>query len=120
MKPQLILLASVPAVEDLGGEDGKRMVLCGGELVVLASDYEILHDENERLRREASEWQNQAALAAEKTLANIRENERLRKALKDLLDDMGEDLLQRHHRDKYRVYQISPQAVEAAQAIISS
>jgi hypothetical protein len=50
MKPQLILLASVPAVEDLGGEDGKRMVLCGGELVVLASDYETLQAENARLR----------------------------------------------------------------------
>jgi len=39
-------------------------------------------------------------------------------ALRELLNDMGEDLAQRHHKDKYRVYQISPQTVLAARKAI--
>jgi hypothetical protein len=38
----------------------------------------------------------------------------LEAVLRDLLDDMGEDTNQRHHRDKYRAYQVSPQTVDAA------
>ena len=42
------------------------------------------------------------------------ERDRLRAALEDLLDEMAEDTGQRHHRDKYRVYQITPSVVEDA------
>jgi hypothetical protein len=38
----------------------------------------------------------------------------LEAALRDLLDDLSEDVGQRHHRDKYRVYQVGPQVIEAA------
>lgn len=39
-------------------------------------------------------------------------------ALRDLLDDLSEDVGQRHHRDKYRVYQVGPQTIEAARALL--
>jgi hypothetical protein len=45
--------------------------------------------------------------------------DRLRAALSDLLDNMAEDTGQRHYRDKYRTYQVSPVSVENARAAIS-
>jgi hypothetical protein len=43
----------------------------------------------------------------------------LEAALRDLLGDMGEDVNQRHHRDKYRVYQVSPETMTAARAVLT-
>lgn len=43
----------------------------------------------------------------------------LEAGLRDLLDDLSEDVGQRHHRDKYRVYQVGPQTIEAARKCLT-
>lgn len=53
-------------------------------------------------------------LHAQESAAKSLRIQELRDALKGLLDEMGEDVGQRHYRDKYRVYQIAPEAVRAA------
>jgi hypothetical protein len=45
------------------------------------------------------------------------ENAALRAVLRDLLDDMAEEV-SRHHRDKYRVYQITPETIDRARALL--
>jgi len=47
------------------------------------------------------------------------ERDALKAALQNLLDDMGEDVRQRHHMDKYRVYQISLGSVDAARLLLT-
>ena len=44
----------------------------------------------------------------------------LRTACQELLDDMAEDRAQRHPVDKYRVFQISPEAVEQVRAALAA
>ncbi len=52
--------------------------------------------------------------------ALLAEVEALDKRLRDLLDEMAEDASQRHSRDKYRVYQVSPEVVEEARAFLAA
>ncbi|MDE2098474.1 MAG: hypothetical protein KGL39_14570 [Patescibacteria group bacterium] len=52
--------------------------------------------------------------------ALIAEVEALTTMLRDLLDDMAEDVSQRHHSDKYRVYQVSPVVVEGARTFLAA
>lgn len=61
-----------------------------------------------------------AGQAAEAISALLDEVEALTRVLRDLLDDMAEDVSQRHHRDKYRVYQVSPEVVEEARAFLAA
>ena len=51
---------------------------------------------------------------------DLAEVEALDKRLRDLLDDMAEDVSQRHHRDKYRAYQVAPEVVEEARAFLAA
>jgi hypothetical protein len=44
----------------------------------------------------------------------------LEAALSGLLGDMAEDTGQRHHKDKYRVYQISPDVVAGAEKVLTA
>ncbi len=54
------------------------------------------------------------------TFVRASDYDKLAVALKDLLDDMVEDASQRHPRDKYGVYQISPDVVAAAHAALDA
>lgn len=79
----------------------------GSDGVVLAADYDALSAEL-------------AVLVKHPTMLGLaRRIAVLEAALRDLLDDMGEVTGERHHRDKYRVYQISPQTMTAARAVLT-
>ncbi len=72
-------------------------------MTVLASDYDRDLTDMRRQRDEATAREHL-----------------LRTACQELLDDMAEDVAQRHHAGKYCVYQISPEAVERVRAALAA
>ena len=84
----------------------------GSDGVVLAADYDALTRE----LAQCKEWHANWLKAEPQYIARVAA---LEAALRDLLDDVGEVTGERHHRDKYRVYQISPQTMTAARAVLT-
>jgi hypothetical protein len=71
------------------------------------AERDALAKENEALARNAARCQVMMDEANSRVDA-------LAKALRELVNDMAEDTSQRHHADKYRVYQVSPEAFRQA------
>ena len=113
-----------PIKMGVGGESGDECVLTD---VVLASDYDRdiadlwrkLSSAMKRVARLENELRVIGYAEPQKWDADLRDHA-LRTACQELLDDMAEDAAQRHHTDKYRVFQISPEAVEKVRAALAA
>ena len=79
----------------------------------------LAHAENATMVLAADYDRDLADMRRQRDEATAREH-LLRAAAQELLDDMAEDIAQRHHADKYRVFQISPEAVEKVRAALAA
>lgn len=84
----------------------------------VALDWRI--KERDALAAELAQWRGNYQTLLDDSVTIRARLATLEAALRDLLDDLSEDTRQRHHRDKYRVYQVGPQTIAAAEIALGA